>query len=344
MVHSKRGVYAHILGPRDVANEYWKLELQPSEGAGLYTLRSILDERGYYYEAHATQERLRQLVLRCSLRLLSYDKYTLEDLKKFAANRRLPLTVEKTREDLITVLERADEHSTFDRILDLPPELRNAIFQFHFADFDTCDGTVSPPLARASRQLHQETLPSFYGTCTIKVSFSRSEYTRGITYVKHRRQPDQPLFPDRTTHMLFSQVPEHLLGNARRFELGGYVFGIGFSEYDLWHVDFGKESGEGLLSLKPPGPRPFSQKPPNGYEVAREKLEETMRAQLGAIAMRLGTQKLRRTDLEILQRLFMVTVDWEVEPDSERQDDNDEDGYYDDEDGYSDDEDLYDDF
>jgi hypothetical protein len=43
-----------------------------------------------------------------------------------------------------------------------------------------------------------------------------------------------------------------------------------------------------------------------GYEAAREKLEKRMRAELGAIAARDGDKKLRRGNLEIFRRMFII--------------------------------------
>ena len=68
------------------------------------------------------------------------------------------------------ILEEADENTGFERLLDLPPELRVLIYGLHFDSMPELREPVQPPLSKVSRLLRQESLPIFYSTCTFKLS------------------------------------------------------------------------------------------------------------------------------------------------------------------------------
>ena len=68
------------------------------------------------------------------------------------------------------ILEEADENMGFERLLDLPPELRVLIYGFYFDSLPKLREPVQPPLSQVSRLLRQESLPVFYSTCTFKLS------------------------------------------------------------------------------------------------------------------------------------------------------------------------------
>ncbi|KAI5359876.1 hypothetical protein Slin15195_G117360 [Septoria linicola] len=61
---------------------------------------------------------------------------------------------------------------TFHRFLDLPPELRNRIYETYFAEFKTpLYAPSQPPITKVSRQLRAETLAMFYGSSTFRIAF-----------------------------------------------------------------------------------------------------------------------------------------------------------------------------
>ncbi|KAK4496620.1 hypothetical protein PRZ48_012600 [Zasmidium cellare] len=98
--------------------------------------------------------------------LLPYENpaITLEELQRFIRDRRLqPPNDPPSRADCIAVLEKADESQTFDRFLDLPPELRERIYGMYMAEFPrTLTFPTQPPLTLTSRLLRKEALPLFF--------------------------------------------------------------------------------------------------------------------------------------------------------------------------------------
>ena len=68
------------------------------------------------------------------------------------------------------ILEKADENFRFEKLLDLPAELRVVIYGFYFESLPQLDEPTQPPLAKVSRLIRQESLPIFFGTCTFILS------------------------------------------------------------------------------------------------------------------------------------------------------------------------------
>ena len=71
---------------------------------------------------------------------------------------------------MIGLLEKGDDDYTFERFLDLPPELRVRVSEFYVAEFaETLKHPTRPPLARTCRLLRQEVSPIFYGNCEFEI-------------------------------------------------------------------------------------------------------------------------------------------------------------------------------
>ena len=102
--------------------------------------------------------------------LLCYEHCTDEELRAFAIARNVRChipgkrpPVEGDRRRTIETLMYDDDHPLFTRFLELPPELRNCIYELYDGHSDaTLINPVKPPLAQACRQLMQEVLPIFY--------------------------------------------------------------------------------------------------------------------------------------------------------------------------------------
>lgn len=129
--------------------------------------------------------RLRQLYVRHLHRFLSYEKLSARELRSFVKQRGLPkmATTKSTTATLRAQLEQADEDATFDRFSDLPPELRQRIFEHHFDSFDVPPKYVTrpggqPPVIFASKQTGLEAPPLFYSRCQFgfQVSVPRHEF------------------------------------------------------------------------------------------------------------------------------------------------------------------------
>lgn len=146
--------------------EYWKLRRHIYTGGTI--LRDItdsLDAAQYFHHKSVTKSRALALYVRLQRGLLSYDKYPIEELKRFATDRGLQLPLSRvSRSRLIESLELADDDATFDRFDDLPPEIRLDVFDLHFCFLaPTMDSrAMQPPVTLASRTFRHEALPLFF--------------------------------------------------------------------------------------------------------------------------------------------------------------------------------------
>lgn len=78
-------------------------------------------------------------------------------------------TKARTHQSLVRKLEEADDQTTFPRFFELPAEIRNMIYEYHFCGY----GAIfykhhQPPLTLASSQLRSESLPLFYKCVTFE--------------------------------------------------------------------------------------------------------------------------------------------------------------------------------
>nr|OQO23173.1 hypothetical protein B0A51_07329 [Rachicladosporium sp. CCFEE 5018]OQO30991.1 hypothetical protein B0A51_01230 [Rachicladosporium sp. CCFEE 5018] len=72
---------------------------------------------------------------------------------------------------LIRRLHATDDSAVFNRLRDLPSELRSIIYDLYCSGFPEQElhAPTQPPLARVCRQLRQEVLPVFYSQCTFRI-------------------------------------------------------------------------------------------------------------------------------------------------------------------------------
>jgi hypothetical protein len=153
-------------------NDYWKLDsgdrMREKE-----ELLCVLTINNKFLESTSVY-RLHRLYIRQQRGLLSYEGLDARELKSFMTQRGLALTAttKPTIANLKARLERADDHATFTRFSDFPPEIRQHIFRQYF---DSFDGTRSqrhktpaggqPPITLVSRQVRLEALLLFYSRC-----------------------------------------------------------------------------------------------------------------------------------------------------------------------------------
>lgn len=81
-----------------------------------------------------------------------------------------------SRSQAISDLEERDDNEVFTRFLDLPPELRNRVYEYYNAPFSK--GLVvptQPPLARTCRIIRAEVLPVFYATHVFELTLVRTD-------------------------------------------------------------------------------------------------------------------------------------------------------------------------
>lgn len=119
--------------------------------------------RDYYVNA-ARRERTIEVLHRFERGLLAYDRSSKSELRVFVRNRGLQDTIPATtlKPKMLALLEAADNAATFDRFLELPPELRLRVYELHFDSFGLVDIAEQPPIAMVSRIIRREALPLFY--------------------------------------------------------------------------------------------------------------------------------------------------------------------------------------
>lgn len=178
---------------RQPATDYWELPVysfpRVMVGEKKHLAWAILRKRGILApdETEVTLNRLLKLLERSDRGLLYYDNYSLEELKSFVDGRGLtyPSRSRRTKKTVIAMLELADDEPRFERLLDLPAELRVHVYEVYFARLSQLanfkDGRnripfyhQQPPVTRVSRLLRQETLNMFYEVCSLFVNFNRS--------------------------------------------------------------------------------------------------------------------------------------------------------------------------
>ena len=161
---------------RDSSRDYWKLH--PGERYTANILRKLLRKNNFATLKSTSIARLRTLYIRSQRGLLSYEGLPLHELKRYAAQRALPALIgqKNTIKVLKAQLEMADEEATFDRFLDLPPEIRQIIYHLHFKFLDTWTPApkYQPPITLASRGIRHESLPHFYESCEFSIRTSGS--------------------------------------------------------------------------------------------------------------------------------------------------------------------------
>jgi hypothetical protein len=285
-----------------VANSYWKLGRQLNSTTK--SLKRSLIEVRFYFKSSANKERLVSLLFRYKRGLLSYEGYTIAELKGFCIQRGLAIAENAKKDIIVRYLEEEDERATFTRFLDLPAELRNRIYTMHFESFRKLDLPTTPPITQVCRQLRQETLILFWQSCKAIVdtggSFRLDEAPRCTHRLIRRKTYGYP--PSRETFRLFSALPSLQLGNIRKFELEGVIATPTHWVSASWDIDLG--SGRSGVHVTAIEPDPSIEGCPDDFRAWRTKYESRIKKGLEAMMAREGTAKLRRDDLQLLRRMF----------------------------------------
>jgi hypothetical protein len=168
------------------------------------------------------------LIVFQGIRFMGHHECTQSELRKFATDRNIIAACEKpSKSSLVHLLLDADKVRTFSKLFDIPPELRQSIYEYYVGDFGEtyCPYLESlrmhalvdapqPPLARVCRLLRHEVLPVFYSQCRFQVEFIRS-----------RRPKDHHLH--RLSQGFFDHFPMPQLSNLRKLDLKvSQVYGI----------------------------------------------------------------------------------------------------------------------
>ena len=206
-------VQLYTFSPFDEAGpaDYWKLD--SANRCKKSGLRKKLEENGHsvFESGCGTTARLRALYDRCQRGLLSFEGLPLQDLSRFATLRGIVVDPDATATIVKAQLEKADNEATFDRFTELPPEIRQIIFQYYFGSLPSSERVpckYQPPITMASRMIRAESLPLFYDYC------GRLEIvSTGPVTVPYK------LSPSLSTAKFLQSTPTHLLGRIKLLQL-----------------------------------------------------------------------------------------------------------------------------
>lgn len=126
-------------------------------------MRDILKSRNYYVAKRMTSDLVRSAVHRSEQDHMSYHHCSNDELRRLIQARKIgmsPFGLRLSKRKLV-VLQSEDQKPKFPRFQELPPELRNRIYEYHFAH-----QVSRPPL---SSLLRKETLQLFYHSCVFEV-------------------------------------------------------------------------------------------------------------------------------------------------------------------------------
>ncbi|KAK5123456.1 hypothetical protein LTR85_002494 [Meristemomyces frigidus] len=172
------------------------------EAHNLAKYGAVLDARDIPYDQKWNSGKLRGMVVRSNNGLTALSKCTRAELLRFCSQRVRDMEWAQidfniyTVDDLTMMLEEADDEPDLRRLLDLPSELRNIVYEYVLLHRETGKPTAIEPgnvesykrslqtlaLTQASRSLREEALPLYYAINT----FYTNDFTNfGLTAKWH---------------------------------------------------------------------------------------------------------------------------------------------------------------
>ncbi|KAK5740562.1 hypothetical protein LTR17_004599 [Elasticomyces elasticus] len=290
-----------VTNSRDQHDDYWKLEI--FQGS-VKQMRAWLEGRKYHVGSIKNVGRLQEHISRAKLGIMSCHGFTNDELrelilaKNIDASRYITKHNRGTREDLILLIDRANLHPSFHRFLEMPPELRNRVYGYYYADFrDRIYAPSQPPLSRICRQLRKECLPMFYATCDFEFRLKRFSATH--RYYSPSRQPMRLTIGDRMMHFLHSTQPEHLAA-IRNLRIAVEDLSLTHNGYcNIWRLYHVRISDDGRYVVRPDIPLGSVMLAGNGAgmtDVQARKMTAAVGVVVARVAARLGKDKLRKDD------------------------------------------------
>lgn len=145
------------------------------------TLKSLLQQRGVSLRNVRTREDAIVRLQKADTQPVVYEAFNNKQLNEFMQQRVLSRNkLTGKGGDSVIVLEGADKHLEFSRFLDLPPELRNHIYEYAFTNETPFSEALcrprQPAITRVCRTLRAECLELFYASQTFVVHIIRYPY------------------------------------------------------------------------------------------------------------------------------------------------------------------------
>lgn len=209
-------------------NSYWKLGFYTTKTAR--ELKDYLAAHGYQCPKSDNKETLMRAIYRCQRGLLSYGKYSADELRAFCLDRNVSSPSKKMQDlqvpSVVRMLKKADDKATFPRFMELPAELRNRVYELHFRDYDEMSTEHNqPPITKAS----PESLPLFYKCVTFTWDLSLDS---NFCVYEHTLTGDS---------YNLSMIPAADLAQIKNFKLHWTNFSRGTRGYTHRRVDFSVE-------------------------------------------------------------------------------------------------------
>lgn len=202
-------------------------------------LKEYLAAHDYRYSKGATKAVLIDAAGRCQRGLLSYERYDITELRTFRQVRNIsPRSRPKTAPQLARLLEKADDEATFPRFLELPPELRNRVYEFHFRDYDEISTRHRQPPLTMVPLIRAEALPVFYKSVTFTWD---SSLDTNFCINKHKFTGD--------SHNLL-MMPVHNLAKIKNFKVHWTQVSRGSRGVTNRHVEYSVHLSEGSKATK----------------------------------------------------------------------------------------------
>ena len=263
------------LGRPGLQNGYWRFGMPEKHTRD--DLKNFLQELGFYHKKSEKLARLEGLVERCNRGHISYEACYVAKLRQLVKDRGLEMTLPRkaAKKQLVQHLEDADDRDdaaqgsrNFPRFLELPPELRNVVYEYYFKALGVIPQRFSqPPLCKASRELRVESLELFHEHSTFKISMTRCLLYTGDVLINKQTK----LLCDNTD---FTRI-KHL---SVELEIGSFISAVG-----IWTIDL-----------------------TGGKSIANSscKRQQEMQRVVDSIMAREGLNKLRKSDLADFRYAF----------------------------------------
>ena len=227
---------------------------------------------------------------------MSFEGLPLHELRQYATLRGIVVDPDATATIVKAQLEKADDEATFDRFTELPPEIRQIIFQYYYESLPSnrcAPFKYQPPITMASRMIREESLPLFYDYCG-----HLSILSYGPVTVPYKLSPS-----DSAVRVLHS-TPIRLLGRIKSLHLNFFNLGCA--------VVINLRNRDDQISKVATNRARYSDQPWNATEASkarRQHLISAVRTLATGIAARPGPLKLRSSDIEdigeMLRSIFM---------------------------------------
>lgn len=305
----------HLATLHSACSDYWKLWPPAHFEDSKITAKALKQQidacsgGARQYTTGTIRKRLCVLAYRAQRRLRCYDGDTKDMLRTFCRQRKLSNRLQGVNKpELIQALERADEVATFDRFLDLPPELRVLVYKFHYNDFElraSCTNKISshneltypspPAIAQVCSLIRRESLPCFYQAATFVF----------ILMARLKRPTDAPKRLSAGTRFLKS-LPAESIAMIRHITFRGYFSSASYGivgEKTEMTIDMGSGKADPQVTDYQ-RPRRRSGRSRKGKARIGRKLKQKALEFVRSMAGRSSDGKLLKSDFKALNKMY----------------------------------------